>query len=489
MTVNFHHAQYNAHLTQWTRCRDALCGQDAVHLRGEVYLPRLKNQPNEDYAAYKKRTPFYNATWRTVAGLKGMLLQKAPITTVPESVTPMLDDVTSSGTPFQLFLDEVCEEALGLGRLGVLVDYPVAPVRADGSPITQADARAARLQPTMQLYRAESIINWKQRTIGGTYALSMVVLKEQVEIPKGEFEVTYEDRFRVLDLDDMDQYRVRVFKVENDLDVLLAGPTYPKLGGNTMSFIPFAFLSSDSVTPETDDPPLIDLVNMNFSHYLTTADLEHGAHFCGLPTPVISGYTEQIGEDGKPAKLYIGSGTAWVFNSPNAKAEYLEFKGQGLEALAKLLASKEQQMAVLGARMLEPRMKGVEAADTAAIHRKGEESMLGAAAHAISLGITNALKWYVAWAGADDADAECQLNDDFYPVAMTPLMLQALVASWQSGAITDQELFDNLQAGQIISEETSLEEHQAQKNTAPPKLVVPPPGPPVPKSNGAGASA
>ncbi|MFX5825171.1 DUF4055 domain-containing protein, partial [Acinetobacter baumannii] len=86
----------------------------------------------------------------------------------------------------------------------------------------------------------------------------------------------------------------------------------------------------------------------NYAHYLVSADYEHGCHFAGLPTPVVTGYTPQNGPNGEPPeKLYIGSAAAWVFPQPDAKAYFLEFEGQGLDALEKNLSRKENQMAIL----------------------------------------------------------------------------------------------------------------------------------------------
>jgi hypothetical protein len=117
-------------------------------------------------------------------------------------------------------------------------------------------------------------------------------------------------------------------------------------------------------------------------------------------------------------------------------------------------------MAILGARMLEPQKKGVETAESMSIHRKGEESMLAAAAQAISLGVLRALKWFVEWAGDDAGSVNFELNKDFYPRPMTPEMLSALVTSWQAGAFSDQTLFENLQTGDVISADVTLEQEQ-----------------------------
>jgi hypothetical protein len=94
---------------------------------------------------------------------------------------------------------------------------------------------------------------------------------------------------------------------------------------------------------------------------------------------------------------------------------------------------------------------------------------------AISLGMLRALKWFVDWAGADAGSVNFELNKDFYPQPMTPQMLTSLVTSWQAGAISDQTLFENLQTGDVISADVTLEQEQARIAASGPK-VPPLPG-------------
>lgn len=466
MPVNTQHPEYKRMVDRWKRCRDVADGQDAVHAAGELYLPKLQDQRPEEYAAMVKRTPFYNATWRTISGLNGMLFRKPPKVEVPDAAKEMLDDATLTGVPLQLFVQEVCEEALKVGRVGILTDYPEAA--AEG--LTLADTMAMNLRPCLCLYRAENIINWKTGRVKNVVVLTQLVLREYEEVAVDEFTTRCEERFRVLDLvgeGDAREYRVRRFKVEEGKDVQIGGEVYPTMQGKRLDYIPFVFASPDGTTPEVGIPPLIDLVDLNLSHYRNSADLEHGAHFTGLPTPVVAGYKPDNPED----KLYIGSATAWTFSNPEAHAEFLEFTGQGLGALERLKSEKEKQMAVLGARMLEQQKTGVEKPEAQANQRKGEESTLAAAGQTISLGVTRSLKWFMRWAGQDDKDVSFELNRDFYPVPMTPQMLSSLVSSWQQGAFSDEVLFENLQKGEVVSRETTFEDEQARLEAQEPKLL------------------
>lgn len=474
MPVNSTHPEYDKHKAKWKRCRDTVQGQDAVHDAKEEYLPRLKDQEDKEYDAYRKRATFYNAFWRTISGLTGMILRQPPSVETPESVKPLLDDVTMSGVPLQSMAQTVVEESLTEGRVGILVDVPELKAPENGAPATLADSKAQNIRPTLQLYETEAIINWRTDRVNNAMVLVLVVLKECELIPKDEYSSKAEDRWRELALVN-GVYRVRLFRkrdktqsqggqvpgVDPDFEQI-GTDIFPKMNAQPMNFIPFQFFSTDDLTSAVFDPPLIDLVNLNLAHYRVTADYEHGCHFTGLPTAWISGYKpENPGE-----KLYIGSAAAWVFPDPAAKAQFLEFTGQGLDTLLKNLTAKEQQMAVLGARMLEPQKKAPEAADSSSIRRKGEESMLAATAQTLSLGLTNVLKWFTQWAGATPDNVKFDFNRDFYPEPMTPEELNALVMAWQQGAISEQVLFENLQRGEVISRDHTLEEEQARKQDA-----------------------
>lgn len=464
MSVNKKHPAYETMCGKWNRCRDVYDGQDSIHARGAVYLPKLKDQTEEEYKAYVERATFYNATYRTISGLLGMIFRQPPKVDVPEVMEEMMEDITMSGVPLQAFALSVSEEALKQGRIGILVDYPIV----DAAVTTQADAAKLNLRPTMQMYEALSIINWRTANINNKTVLSLVVLEEaMIEVDADGFGQKSKTVYRVLDLGAGGFYRQRLFEIKSDKDSQIGADIIPAMNGKMLDFIPFVFIGTDDITPQVDEPPLIDLINLNISHYKSTADLEHGAHFTGLPTPVVTGYVpEKEGE-----KLYIGSGAAWILKNPEAKASFLEFTGQGLDTLIKVIDRKETQMAILGARMLEPQKAAVETAESQGIHRKGEESLLSSIAQTISMGLERTLRWFAEWAGADPEQLEFELNRDFFPAPMSSQMLTALVAAWQQGGISKETLFQNLQQAEVISKEKTFEEEEAAIGTEPPAIA------------------
>lgn len=461
-TVNTTHEEYDNMIERWQTCDDAADGQHAIHKAGEKYLPRLKDQSTEDYKSYKGRALFYNATWRTIAGLQGLLFRKPPVIEVSSQVEPLLDDITMDGQSLYDFAYGLSEEALELGRSGILVAYPEQSTEG----LTLADVSALNLRPYLKCYDAETIINWKTGIVNNINVLTMVVLTEDYEIVKNEFKSECETRYRVLDLID-GRFRVRVFRIDDRDNDELISESFPVMNGKYLDYIPFIFVGTDSLTPDVEAPPLIDLVYANISHYKTTADYEHACHFTGLPTPVISGYTRENESD----KLYIGSTSAWVFPDPQAKASYLEFSGQGLGALENNLTRKEQMMAILGARMLYSDKKGVESADTASIHRSGENSVLSGISQALSKALTKALSIMDIWLGGT-GESYIELNTDFLGMPLNAQELTALVSAWQSGAISQETLFNNLKRGELYSDSETFEEEQAKIDTNP-SLVIP----------------
>lgn len=472
MSVTNLHKEYDKHKWQWKRCRDVIAGKDALLQNGlsrerftgslynpnfnvDVYLPRLVNQTDQEYMAYADRAAFFNATGRTLDALTGLIFAKAPQWSLPTAIERYADDITLTDTNLREFAEQVVEQQLAVGRVGIMVDYPAdAPTN-----ISIAAAEALNLRPFLRWYAAENIINWRTTFIRGVEVLTLVVLKETVEVRQNEFSSEDVDQYRVLDMTP-EGYRVRVMNE----DGAILSETFPLQRGARMQYIPFIILGCNSATTAVQKPPLLDMVDTNIAHYRNSADYEHGLHFTGLPTPYVAGVQLQDGQT-----LSVGSMAAWVFPDPSAKADYLEFKGDGLETLRNAMKDKEQRMAVLGARMLMSDTRGSEAVGTMELRTAAERSFLASIARAASDSIAKALNIMAAWVGAPE-DAKFDLNYDYGASRIQPQMLQQLIAAYQTDAIPLSVLFENLQRGEIISQAMTFEDYEAQLDDAGPSI-------------------
>jgi len=481
--ANSTHTDYDAVLPEWLRARDVLAGEDAVKRGGEKYLPKLSTQDAKEYAAYKTRAAFFNATARTADGFLGLIFRREPVVKVPEgasrtgthsglalALAEFLDDADLQGTALTAYAKNVVNEVVGVGRAGTLVDWEAE----DGASRTgQGRAYAVR-------YRAEQILNWATERVNGRNVVTLVTLSELVPspVPSGdEFETEMGEQIRVLKLvpsasrtgDHAEKpdtatgwrYEVEVWQPE-----VVAGRTGPARSakrkwvlvesriplrlGRPLPAIPFVFHGAQHALPQIEKLPLADIIAVNLDHYRLDADYKHGLHFTALPTAWVSGF-----KDG--ASLRIGSSTAWTSETVGATAGFLEFRGQGLQTFERAMDRDERLMAILGSRMLEAQKRVGEAADAIELRQSGENSVLSTLAISVSDGLTHVLRW-VAWWNSTETMPEdigedrvlVQLNTDFTNRGMASDELTAVVSAWQAGAISRETMFDLFRRGEVL---------------------------------------
>lgn len=430
MPVNSQHPEYKARAEDWIKCRDAFEGQSAIKAAGVKYLPKLSEQTTDDYNAYRTRALFYSITSKTISALVGMVSSKRPIVTHPSELDKFfLDD---SGVQFYEMLSQSLSENLLMGRFGILVDRPVS-----GGP------------PELVGYTAESIINWRTDEHGNP---TLVVLAENVakQESNDEFEIETEPQYRVLRLTD-GVYTQSIYSEKGDF----VSTVTPLNTGKTMDFIPFFVVNPFGVGFDMHKPPVLDIVEINISHYRTSADLEHGRHFTGLPVPVVSGVDSST-------KLRVGSMVAWVLPDHQAKAYYLEFTGQGLISLEKALSEKQSQLASLSARLLDNSKRGSEAADTVRLRYMSETASLSAVARAVEALLNKAYKTVAIMEGVEEASVSIKLDKEFLDARLSSAELRELVGAYISGGISKETLVYNLRRGDLLSpDRKDLEEVNA----------------------------
>ena len=496
------HLEYSIELPNWTRCRDAAEGQQRIHAKRGDYLPRLSTMDESEYLLYLRRALFFNATARTATGLTGAVMRKPTLVEYPESMVDELEEIGCGEESVRDLIARTVHQQLLVGRVGHLVD--AAPENSD-----------ADLDPFVAEYGAESIWNWRQEVIAGRKQLVLVVLHEKQEVPANsqmKFETDVRDRWRVLrlgndpaiirgqsavtsedgqlvrrqesdqlaegfqasDLETLFYFQelwVRALDgdgKETDTLILEEVIVPRKSAGRLWEEIPFAFTNAATVEPEVGKPPLIDLVDVNLSHYMNSADLEWGRHFTALPTPWIAG--------GDPKEeVRIGSTIAWIIPEPTAKVGMLEFTGAGLGHLQQGMEHKEKMMAVLGSRLLEDQKAGVEAAAAIKLRLTGDGATLTAISMTASESWTSLLAWIWEWTNVGDPpDVAVTVNSDFNPARLPPDEMAALMLALQAGRIDFPTWYYNLERGDMLPPGTSIESFTAEiLKGAPGDLDVP----------------
>jgi hypothetical protein len=427
---------------------DFFTGERRVKEKEERYTPRLEGHTGKEglYTQYVNFGILYNALSRTRQGLKGAILRKPIDIQFPETKKEALDYIMPDGSSFKDLARLTCDDVLGYGRCGVLVD--ISPEE----------------KPYAAFYNSLSILSWPSSF---NFSMSFgkdinqeIILQEFVEIPDPEdMEKTklIEQR-RKLEIDPAGYYAVSVYrKVDknNDAWQLHEAPRYPTYKGKKLNFIPFVFFGSSSNIPSPSRPPLLDLLNLLKGHWRLTVAYQYGLHFAGLPTPCFAGFDFEAG-----AKVPLGPGAAYHTSEPNAKSWFLQTGGEGLASMERGLDRLEKQMAVVGARLLEEQRPGVEAAETVRLRSSGDSATLADIAGNVERGLTEVLQYIGFWLGIAEKECVVGVNKDFVSTRLGPQEITALLQAVQAGQMSSETFIWNLVQGEALSPGRTIEDEQ-----------------------------
>lgn len=450
MPINTPHPDYTNWLGRWKKCRDAFAGEETVKSETTAYLPILSSHSNATdpkYLAYRDRAMFLGATQRTVEGLTGIATRKPYQLESSDDFDPIEEDIDTSGTHFEDLVKTVVSELLITSRVCLIADH-----------------NGDRAYTSM--YPAENVTNWAYDDGN----LSLLVLAEIDYQSSADDPYVLEEKtaFREFYLEDGEAW-VQVWS-ESEKKAGTTDVRYVKDGepvrlenrGNPLDHIPATFINPKGSGSEIVKPLLLDLVNVNLSHYRNSADYEHGLHFTALPTPWFSGiskesmdgYGEEAGND--DVEINIGSETAVLLPDPTAKAGMLEFTGAGLGTIKDAMNDKLNMMAMLGSRILEPQKRAAEAADTVRMNKEGDTSLLASLIASAERGLQRVLDDVTEW--GELGDVEFQLDRDMMNTQIDPQTITALLSAVQACKMSLETFVYNMKSGELLPNDVSVED-------------------------------
>lgn len=404
MTIETTHPTYNDSFYQ--KCSDCYSG-DVVD-----YIPKLKGQTNQEYEAYRTRSSFFNTVEKTTNALIGIMTRKKPVINGVESI------YCGHESSFEEFVQSALKEMLLGSRIGVLVDF---------------DEKMN--QPYLTLYDYPNIINWSNEYI---------VLREHFYRPseKDRYEHEYVTQYRELTFDENGLYIVNIWR-ESGKKFQIVETYQPTQVGKPLTYIPFYIANQNDTTFASYKPPLLNLSEINIEHFKLSVDLAHGLHFTALPQPFISG--DFAGE--VPNSIAIGSPNVWQLTQ-GSQVGYLEFTGNGLSKIESSIETKQQQMAVIGSRMLQQDKKGVEGADTIAMRQAGENASLVAMVTSLESALVKAMVDYSTWIGRE---VTVDFIKDFTPAVDTETV-KMLIDAYNQGVISLDALVQKMYESELIDD-------------------------------------
>lgn len=440
----------------WRTLRDCYAGERQVKSRGELYLRRPKNVSTTSYDAYKARAYFYNATRRTHKGLLGSMMRKNPEITLPTGLRTNLESLTIDGLSAVEFIRKTCHELLLVARFGILVDIPTQ------TPPGQAP------DPYLAGYQAEAIFRPRYSVINGRRVIDRIILIEK-DIVNTEFARTESTIYRILRLDptgpngelEYSQTIIRpALSNSGSTESVVNRPI--SIQGRKLDYIPFIFVNATNLLPEIEEPHLIDIANLNLSHYDSTALLEHGRFYAGMPTYYLAGQgasNSDLGEGlGTAEPMSVGPDNVWMLEQGD-KCGLMEFTGHGLTFLENAVDSKQLQMQSLGGKFIPAQQKSAALSTEAyGLMEAGDEATL------LDTALTVDRAFKVAFDYMNDmqnnppaSNGKVEMNKEFVRSEMTAREISALRVLYESRMIPLDVMYYSLRQIGVIPMEYTLE--------------------------------
>jgi hypothetical protein len=481
------HPEYQYWYRDWLKIRDCIAGERTIKEKGETYLRKLKGSDAEDYAEYRDRAVFYNMVSQTMNGMIGQVFRREPlIRNLPAKFKDAVRTFAKDGSSHVGLAKTVLSDQIAVSRFGVLVDAPSTPSK---TPTAFAVG-----------YQAENILDWDIAVVDGVYQPIRILLREFVrddplEDPdppvrkattkdNGRVKVTplrssiqpsqnppsarygtnynYREIYRelVLEIDERTGERTYVQYVRRDApngepDARLV----PMIRGVPLDFIPFKFFGATGNTPDCEKPCLLDIANLNISHYRTYAELEWGRLFTALPV-----YYAPGGDSDSRGNYHIGPSQVWEVPDGQIPG-ILEYKGEGLKQLVTALEIKEQQIAAIGGRMMPGMSRSVSESDgQTALREANEQSLLLNVILANEEGMTDVVRWWLMFLDvplAETVSLRYEINTDFLTSPIGARELRAIQLMYDDGVLPPEGFYEYLRKAEVIPSSMSLEDYLA----------------------------
>jgi len=380
-TVDTVHPEYTKTKASWLRMRDCVDGEDVIKSKRETYLPRpsgMKGEFADAYDSYIERAHFPLVSAYALSGALGIVITKLPEFNVPKELAYILKTATKDGLGIQeLFLDIVIE-IFQTGRVPLLVD--VLP-----------DKNEFRFVQ----YKAEEFINWKTAVVKDEKNLVLGVMVETVPVSDDIFSHETENVYRVLSLDDKDNYVSKLYDGANELEEF---SKMPKFMGTPSKEIPLFLAGSINNSFDMQPIPLISVANCSIQIYRKEADLANSEYLSCNPTLCVVGATTD-----SDLPNVVGSSVMIVLQNEQARIFYTETDTAALKHVSDHIESLYEEAIRHGVAILDAR-KGVEAAEALRIRQSTQSASIYSVYLAAMSALRDGLKLMCRWAGYNEEE-------------------------------------------------------------------------------------
>lgn len=427
---------------EWAITEPLMGGTLAMRKAGKALLPK---HPAEEDVAYSERlsvATLFPAYSETVGSMTDRVFAE-PIQLgedVPPELQKFAADIDRQRNDLNAWGVNWFRVGLSHGLCHALVEYP----KAEGVR-TKAEEEAAGLRPYVVMVHPMQILGWRD---DGT-RLTQVRYIETVTEPDGDFGSVTVEQVRVLEPGVW-----RIYRKSKD------GVVLHDEGVTSLGVIPLVTFYSKRMGLMRGKPLLMELAHLNTKHWQSQSDQDNILHVARVPMLAVIGPTNAHDQNGNllPFKIVVGSGAATVLPQ-NSDMKFVEHSGKAIDAGRQSLQDLIDEMRMAGAKLLRKDQAGTKTATQAQEDASQETSPLMRMAHHFADCIAQIFQLMADYRGLPEGghvEIKGNFDIDYAPETSVP----ALVGMANSGLISHETLFSELQRRGIISDELDWEQEK-----------------------------
>ena len=426
----------------WGRMQAVTNGTDFIRYYAPTYLPQEPREPEDAYKTRVQRSVLSPYTVRLIDNAAGLILRR-PIKIEGDEVwSTWSENVDGLGSSLNEYARRALVSALCYGHSGILVDFPPDP-----GVDTLFEERQLGRRPYFNHIDAFQIWGWRQESAIPNSPLTQIRLHEFGTIPEGRFGQIRVERIRVIEPD-----RYEVYQRNGEVYGSSSGADNGEIGlveTGELPFnqIPFVPIYTNRTGMLTSYPPLIDIANINITHYQRQADLIHALHIAAMPILVLEGWDDA--DDSTAVGVNYG-----LITTPGNQVYYVNADSGAFQAQQDELKELEMQMSTLGISKLLGQKYVGESADAKRIDQAQANSVLSIISMELESSLQQAYYFAARYLGIEPPRITLDRDFDFYKMLGQDVSVIGQLRA--EGALSNETYLDILKSGEIIPDRVDL---------------------------------
>ena len=420
-----------AMMPDWAVMAAVTRGTNYIRDLSETYLPQEPREDDDAYQTRVDRSVLSPYTSRLIETAAGAILRKPIHIEGDPYWLELAENIDGLGSNINEYARRALVSSMTFGHSAILVDYPAAM-----GAMNLAEERAQGRRPYFVHVDAPQIWGWRKEPI--TNRLLQVRIHDYDVRPLNEFGEEQVEEMRVIYPGRYDLYTLGQDVVE-----------FTESGGYSLDEIPFVPIYSNRRGLLMSQPPLLDIANLNITHYQRQADLIHALHIAAMPTLVLEGWDDTTGS----ATMGVNYAIAM---QPGNKAYYVQSDASSFDTQMAELQALEGQMSTLGVTKLFGQKFVAESAEAKRIDQAQSNSVLSIISQELESALNQAFSFAAQYVGMEPPEITIDRDFDYYRLIGQDVSVLAQLN--QMGKITDAMLLEILRRGEILPDNVKIEE-------------------------------